>query len=319
MTYKFSIIIFIIFIPVLAEAQQVNHKTGTPGDQEMQDEYVFSRSHLITPIMLRDATTENFSLLYAVRNRAGFAFAGSAIVPGSSQAAHGNWFRAGVYFAIELAALYTHLEFKNRGRRGERNYEQFADQNWSVVQYANWIVDYHNHHNLTNPYLDQLETLMNGHQPAFDPSVDWQVVAIDILREVERNTPYITTDDLDASNFSHTLPAYGSQQYYELISKYYQYSAGWNDFYTFHQDADTNPFLIDRFGGKASPLFWTGRDKAEEFNDHFRFSNYMLSFLILNHFISAFDAYFTVRTRNKRVEAGASATPGMQFRLTYRF
>jgi hypothetical protein len=82
---------------------------------------------------------------------------------------------------------------------------------------------------------------------------------------------------------------------------------------------ETDPFLIDRLGGKASLFFWAGRDQAAEFNDHYRFSKNMLSLLILNHFISAFDAYFTVRLQNRQIEAGTSGIPGMQFRLTYRF
>lgn len=319
MIFKTFIFLFTLLIPVLADAQQPEHTSVSLTDEVKSSELKIDRSHLITPIMLRDDVTNGFSPLHAVRNKAGFAFAGSAVLPGASQAAHGNWFRAGLYFAVEIATLYTHLEYMNRGRRGERNYEQFADQNWSVVQYANWIVDYHNHHNLSNPYLDQLEAMMNGHQAAFEPSVDWQVVDIDILRNVERNTPYMTTDELEANNFSHELPGYGSQQYYELISKYYQYSAGWSDFYTYHMENETNPFLIDRLGGKASPLFWTGRNQAAEFNDHYRFSKNMLSLLILNHFISAFDAYFTIRLQNREIEAGTSGTPGMQFRLTYRF
>ncbi len=263
--------------------------------------------------------TDSFSPSDAIQNKAGIALISSAILPGSAQAVHGNWLRAGIYFAVEVAALYTHLEYRSRGNRGERNYERFADQNWSVVQYAGWLVEYHEQHNISNPYIGDLAAMLHGKEPAFDTDIDWQVVDIELLRNAERLTPYITTDELGANNFSHVLPAYGSQQYYELISKYFQYASGWNDFYGFHEQELTDPFLIDRFGGKASPLFWTGRDMAEKFNDQFRFSNNMLSLLIINHFVSAFDAYFTVRLQNRKVQVSATGTPGMQFRLTYRF
>jgi hypothetical protein len=313
------LLLFLIVYPAMSSARQIDAPVSPDTKPDDNAELSFGRSDLVTPIMLRDEIPASSSLLRAVRNKAGFAFAGSAILPGASQAAHGNWLRAGIYFAIEAAALYGHLEYKNRAIRGERNYERFADQNWSVVQYADWIVEYHEYHSISNPYLDELAASINGREPAFDTSVDWQAVDIELLRQVERNTPYITTDDLAAQNFSHVLPAYGSQQYYELVSKYYQYAPGWRDYYTHHTAMETNPFLIDRLGAGASPFFWDGSRMSEKFNDQFRFSNNMLSLLILNHFISAFDAYFTVRLQNRGWEATASGTPGSQFRLTYRF
>ena len=322
MTVKIHIPLLFLFLmvyPAISSAQQIHTPVSSLTELNDNTELHFSRSDLITPVMLREEIPASSAVLRAVRNKAGFAFAGSAILPGASQAVHGNWLRAGIYFAVEAAALYGHLEYKNRAVRGERNYERFADQNWSVVQYAGWIVDYHDYHDISNPYLDDLAATINGREPAFDTSVDWQAVDIELLRQVERNTPYITTDDLAAQNFSHVLPAYGSQQYYELISKYYQYASGWNDYYGHHDELGTDPFLIDRFGGKVSPFFWDGSRMSETFNDQFRFSNNMLSLLILNHFISAFDAYFTVRLQNRGWEAWATGTPGSQFRLTYRF
>jgi len=284
------------------------------------DEYMPDHTDLITPIMMRvNRDGAGFRPVNAMRNKAGYALAGSAIIPGLSQAAHGNWFRAGLYLAVEVATLYTFIEYRNRGIRGERSYEGFSDQNWSVVQYANWIIDYHDANNLSNPQLEDLRNMMDGRNPAFETSADWNAVEINVLRATERSTPYITTDDQYASNFSHVLPSFGSQQYYELISKYYQYAAGWRDYYEFHDQDGTNPYLIDRTGGKVSPLFWEGRDQAEKFNDNFRFSNNMLSLLILNHFVSAFDAYFTVRFRNRQIETSFGGTRASQFRLTYHF
>jgi len=317
-----AILISLIFgIPsfVTAQNMQSTGLSNTTGPDA--NEYMPDHTDLITPIMMRGSNGDGAGLrpVSAMRNKAGYALAGSAIIPGLSQVAHGNWFRAGLYLAVEVATLYTFIEYRNRGNRGERSYENFSDQNWSVVQYANWIIDYHDVNNLSNPHLEDLQEIMNGRIPSFDTSEDWQGFDINVLRATERSTPYITTDDQFASNFSHVLPSFGSQQYYELISKYYQYASGWKDYYAFHVQGNTNPYLIDRTGGKVSPLFWEGRDQAEEFNDNFRFSNNMLSLLILNHFVSAFDAYFTVRFRNRHIETSFGGTPASQFRLTYHF
>jgi len=285
------------------------------------NEYMPDHTDLITPIMMRASNGDVAGLrpVNAMRNKAGYALAGSAIIPGLSQAAHGNWFRAGLYLAVEVATLYTFVEYRNRGIRGERSYENFSDQNWSVVQYAHWIIKYHEKNKLSDLHLDDLRDMLYGRKVTFDTSAEWQDFDINVLRAVERSTPYITTDDQFASNFSHVLPSFGSQQYYELISKYYQYASGWKDYYEFHDREGSNEYLIDRAGGKVSPLFWEGRDQAEKFNDNFRFSNNMLSLLILNHFVSAFDAYFTVRFRNRQIETSFGGTRASQFRLTYHF
>lgn len=319
MILKTITLIFILGSPSFVAAQHTESSSSSNSHEAAWNDRTPDHTDLITPIMMRESGSGSFRPVDALRNKAGFALAGSAILPGASQAAHGNWFRAGLYLAVEVAALYTFAEYRNRGFSGERNYERFSDQNWSVVQYANWIVDYHDENNLSNPHLDDLRSMMNGLEPSFDTSTDWNAIDINVLRDTERRTAYITTDDQFASNFSHVLPAFGSQQYYELISKYYQYAAGWRDYYSFHQQENTNPFLVDRMGGKASPLFWEGRDLAEEFNDYFRFSNNMLSLLILNHFVSALDAYFTVRLRNRHIETSFGGTPDRQFRLTYHF
>ncbi|MDX1590681.1 MAG: hypothetical protein R3283_01885 [Balneolaceae bacterium] len=260
-----------------------------------------------------------------INSSSGLSFAASAIIPGLGQAANGNWIKSGIFLAIEAVAIYGALEYRNRGRRGERNYENWADQNWSVVQYANWLVEYHDVHGITNPYIEALRQELNGVSAAFNPNVDWEIVTLTLLRNVERNTPFILTDDLTANNFSHVLPDYGSQQYYELISKYYQYQAGWRDYHNFHNslghtgDQYNQRYYIDRNGAYASPLFWEGVDRANMFNDSYRTSSNFRLLLIANHVFSAFDAYFTVRLKQNRLSATPSLIPGHQVRLKLRF
>ncbi len=316
MILKAITVILFFVVPSIVTAQTLNNTASPYTREATRDSHMPDHTDLITPILMRDNGFSGSGPVNAIRNKAGYALAGSAIMPGISQAAHGNWFRAGLYLAVEVAALYTFFEYRDRGSRQERSYEHFSDQNWSVVQYANWIIKYHDENNLSNPHLEDMRDMMNGREAAFDTSTDWNAVDINVLRAAERNTLYVTTDDQYASNFSHELPAFGSQQYYELISKYYQYAAGWRDYY---QQKNISPYLIDRTGGNASPFFWSGRDQARDFNDNYRFSNKMLSLLILNHFVSAFDAYFTVRLRNRYIETSLGGTPDRQFRLTYRF
>jgi hypothetical protein len=260
-----------------------------------------------------------------IGNSSGLSFAASAVIPGLGQAANGNWIKSGIFLAIEAAAIYGALEYRSRGKRGERSYENWADQNWSVVQYANWLIEYHDVHGITNPFIETLRQELNGASAAFDPDIDWERVSLALLRNAERNTPFILTDDLTANNFSHVLPDYGSQQYYELISKYYQYQAGWRDYHDFHDslghtgDLFNQRFYIDRNGAYASPLFWEGVDRADSFNNSYRTGRNFRLLLIANHVFSAFDAYFTVRLKQNRLTATPSLLPGHQVSMKLRF
>ncbi|MEX2436464.1 MAG: hypothetical protein WD735_07225 [Balneolaceae bacterium] len=267
----------------------------------------------------------SFSWMDPVRQKPGLAFIGSAILPGFSQAVNKNWIRAGLFMAVEITSIYLITDYNNRARKGERNYENWADQNWSVVGYANWLVDYHDVNGIPNPYLDDLRNDVSGLDPAYQTSTDWSSVDIQLLRNVERNTPFLTSDDIEARNFSHTLPQYGSQQYYELISKYYQYQAGWRDYHDFHDSIGHTGenynmrYLFDRNGAFASPLFFEGASKAEQFNNYYRNAGNLTSLLIVNHVISAFDAFFTVKLKQNQIKVTPGTMPNRQLNLTFRF
>ncbi|TVR15346.1 MAG: hypothetical protein EA391_10900 [Balneolaceae bacterium] len=281
--------------------------------------------HIVEPILLRNILLKTEGSNRSFTESSAVPFFSSLVVPGTGQMINRNWWRSGIYLAVEAASIYLAIDYRNRGVRGERNYERWADQNWSVVQYSKWLVDYHAIHGINNPYLDDLRQMIEGLNPAFDTSIDWNRIDLAILRNVERNTPYITTDDLGASNFSHVLPDFGSQQYYELIAKYYQYQAGWRDYDAFHDNlGHTGNLFIERFriernGAFASPLFYDGVDFSRQFNEDFRRSGYFVSLLIANHIISAFDAYFTVQLKQNRLDATSTMLPGRNLVINYRF
>jgi len=285
-----------------------------------------SSFHLVEPILTRKINyDQNSSEGFRLGQSPRAAFFSSLLIPGSGQLASRSWLRAGLFIAVEAAGIYLAVEQRNKAVAGEREYERFADNNWSVVEYSNWLIDYHHVHGINNPYIEQLRAEVAGAEAAYDTRVDWQKVDINLLRNVERNTPYLTTDDEIANQFSHTLPSYGSQQYYELIAKYYQYQAGWRDYHAHHDaighlDENYNQrFLIDRNGLFASAYFLDAADSARAFNADYRKSRNIATFLLVNHVISAFDTYFTVKLKQNNLQASSSVAPGRQFVLTYQF
>lgn len=316
------LLITLFILPAVVQAQTAKSVVILPErDSEFTEQDILPTQNVLN----RRSNTSSFQITEHFRTNPGVAFLGSVILPGSSQAMNRNWIRAGLFAAIETAAIILAVDHYNRAVSLENRYEREADQNWSVVQYAQWLVEYHDVHNLSNPYIDDLRNEVSGLTPAFDTDVDWKAVDITVLRNSERRTRYMTTDDQSANRFSHTLPAYGSQQYYELIAKYYQYQAGWRDYHDFHDqlghtgDQYNSRYLFDRNGAYASSLFWQFAEHADRFNNLYRTSRSFQMIILVNHVASAFDALFTVQLKQNRIEATPSMTPGRQISMTIRF
>ncbi|MEX0686673.1 MAG: DUF5683 domain-containing protein [Balneolales bacterium] len=239
-------------------------------------------------------------------SKPGYVFLASAALPGLGQAANQQWWKTGLFVALEATAIGLYSHKTNKGRSGQRRYQQFANENWSVVAYAKWMVNTYN--------LDTEGLLKNGNDLSeIEPNwgnthEDWNIIHIEALRELERQSIYTT-----GNSFNHSMPDYDSQQYYELVSKYFQYAPGWNDF----EDPYNGPINIEI--GYFSSNALNHSDIGYHFNNNFRTAGHMMTLLVVNHFVSAFDAYITHMMRNNSIQASASMRNGPEFRLTYNF
>ena len=232
-------------------------------------------------------------VLNYISERPGLAFLSSAIIPGFGQAANGQWWKTALFAGIEVGAIVLMIERRNHAQNVEQKYNRMADDNWSVVQYSKFLVQYSN--------LDlQIEDLLTAQglqqymndgfiNPAFINSIDWANIDLRALNEAEAATIYRSTGMF----FSHVVPEYGSQQYYELVSKYFQYGPGWRDW-----NGDIS--IVDGGIADMSPM-WREHARIEsEFNEAYRFSNNMIMLIFANHVFSAFDAFITSRLRIHR-------------------
>jgi hypothetical protein len=111
------------------------------------------------------------------------------------------------------------------------------------------------------------------------------------------------------ASFSHVLPYFGEQQYYELIGKYFQFAPGWEDYPEWEIDGmytvAIDPQRSDGEGGKVnvSPNFYSyARDHARS-QDLLRRASRVTSLIIVNHIISAIDAAVFSRLHNDRLSA----------------
>jgi hypothetical protein len=123
----------------------------------------------------------------------------SAIIPGAGQFYNEDYWIAGIFVAVEAAVITTAVINDNKGDDQTEKFENFADDSWSVVKYAEYL----------DPEGDDIE--IDYETPGLEP---WERI--------------VNWSELNAAETgSHHLPPHGDQQYYELIGKYHQYIPGW--------------------------------------------------------------------------------------------
>lgn len=252
------------------------------------------------------------SFLDVPRTKPGVALLSSAVIPGSGQAFNGKWGRAALYLVAETVGVIYYFDQNNKAKANERAYERYANQNWSVLAYAQWLVAYSEANGINNGY-QQLASEIAGQSPNWGNTPgDWSKVDLSTIRAIEVQTPFFYDNGRIASEFSHVVQDYGSQQYYELMSKYYQFLPGWQDFHSMNQAlyndpaGNSNQFQYPWNTSMLTDNFIEGRDRAEEFNNNYRQAGNILKLLLVNHVVSAFDAYFTVKLKNSRIETEAN-------------
>ncbi len=153
------------------------------------------------------------------------------------------------------------------------NFQDYADKYWSVRQYAQWLISENFPENGgINPNEPDLEVLR-------------QQIAV-----------------CERANFTHTLPEYGSQQYYELIGKYQNFQAGWTNL-AHIPTKNQGPYWYETY---HDPVFVNYANERQKANDYYNYAKTGVIVVVLNHILSAADAAWTIAMFNKqvRVETG---------------
>jgi len=214
----------------------------------------------------------------------------SLLVPGSGQFYAKSYWKAALFFAIEAAVVTAAIAYDRKGDDQTAEYQAFANQHWSVTRYAEWT--------------EQNFSLQGEFQwDQGNGIVNW-----DELNRMERTV---------GGWYSHTLPPYGSQQYYELIGKYPQYNQGWDD---------APPSFT--YGDPLTPRFLSYSADRGEANTYYDRASTAVTVAVVNHIVSALDAAWSASMYNSDIRAEASvqripAGDGMVdvpvLRVSYRF
>jgi len=193
----------------------------------------------------------------------------SAIIPGAGELYGGNYLKAGIFFGVEVLAWATFAYFTSKGNKEQDEYQAYADQYWDVRTYARW---------LKNEGFNESSGI-NPDEPNRD-----------VLRE--------QIMVCERANFSHTMPEYESQQYYELIGKYQNFQAGWTNL----QNVPTKAAGPYNYQTYRDPIFTNYAAERQQANDFFDYAKIGPITAIVNHILSAADAAWVISTYNNKIK-----------------
>jgi hypothetical protein len=178
---------------------------------------------------------------------------------------------------VEAAAITFAVIYDGKGDDQTSFYENYANQNWSVKQYAQWTID----------NASRINSLVDPNQYNVfkeDGSIDWSE-----LNKLESAI---------GKWYSHRLAPYGDQQYYEMIGKYQQFNAGWKDF-----DESQYPDNHYDYGDPLTEMYLYYSDQRGKANDFYNAARWGVIAIVTNHILSAVDAAFSAGSYNRSLES----------------
>jgi len=223
----------------------------------------------------------------------------SAIIPGAGQFYNEDYWISGIFVAVEAALIFTAIHYDNKGDDQTEFFQNYADDytnpdhNWSVVRYAKWLID----------NKDADPSIRKDTWDVDDPRLPpWERVDWSKLNAAETG--------------SHDLPQHGGQQYYELIGKYHQYSAGWNDY-----TGGANNDLI-------SPNFLYYAEQRGLANDYYNNASTAVVGVYINHLLSAAEAVWgaarfnnnlavNLRVETHNLAGGSELVPTLKMKFSF--
>ncbi|MCB0726919.1 MAG: hypothetical protein KDD00_05610 [Ignavibacteriae bacterium] len=209
----------------------------------------------------------------------------SGIIPGTGEIYAKSFIKGAIFLALEAGLWIAYGTYESDGNSQTAAYQSYANENWSMNKYANWLVaqNFSGSAAITDPNTSNLELLR---------------------RQV---------NVVEAQNFSHQLPEIGSQQYYELIGKYQNFVVGWADA---DPNLSTNPGSANYYGTYQTQMYEDYSYSRQEANNYYDKANTSLTLVIVNHLLSAADAAWSVSMFNKDLKIKTSVHMENKYSLT---
>lgn len=215
----------------------------------------------------------------------------SLVLPGSGQYHSERYTKAAIFFGAEVALIAYAIISDNNGNKKTEEFERYAEAHWSAERYARWIEA----HGKAD-YGPTSVTFSEADFAAIRNSYDFSKI-----NAWEQGS--------HEEGFSHQLPKFREQQYYELIGKYRQFKFGWDQYPLDGQGVpiSDNKKYDDLLTADAQITnYATERARA---NDYYYAASFAVSVLVINHVVSALDAYLSTKLFNKEISASLGMKP----------
>ncbi len=235
----------------------------------------------------------------------------SAAVPGLGQVYNGQWTKAVIGVALEALVITSWVTIRQNGLDAEDEFRAFALRDWDPLRYAAWLNDY--------AVFLQEEFGATVTAPPITPAgeVDFQnpnswsladqQMAAEMFAQVHAVERQMFHPETGAT-FTHTLPDFGDQQYYELIGKYFQFAPGWRDYPEWvTEEGRFTPAIDPEMSGSGntkpnvSANFYKYADDHARAQDLLRRASRISLLLIVNHLVAAVDAAVSAKLHNDRI------------------
>jgi hypothetical protein len=187
----------------------------------------------------------------------------SALLPGTGQYYNKAYWQAGVCLVIEALGWTAWASYDKKGDDIKAEFRKFADIHWNESEYWSWISQH------SGISIDNMDS----------------------LRVWEQKT------------FSHGLHKQKDQQYYEMIGKYDQFNAGWDD--------SGHKGLSDPGWDKSqrTPRRLHYEQRRYDSNRAYKNATWGITMVLLNHILSGAEAAYLSKLHNDKLSAKVSIEP----------
>lgn len=224
----------------------------------------------------------------------------SAVIPGSGEWYSESYKSAIGFFAAEVIFVGTYLYYDKVAADKELAYHKVANDpntGWSVRKYADYLIYWAQNSGAQFPEAKERAVILSNMINS-DPNVTpgnrawWNE-----LNALEREMKF---EFGGGAKFSHVLPSYNTQQYYELIGKYEQFNPGWWDY---------NPNSPMSNMANPTSAFISYRNMRTKANDMHNMAYTFLVMTVLNHSFSAINAALQAHLHNQELQLSLGSLP----------
>ena len=209
----------------------------------------------------------------------------SIVIPGAGEFYTERYLKSGIFLAVEAALWIMANKYDQKGNRQTDFFQNYANAHWSVVDYANYA--YNNYGHSIGTYDGLIIPGTAGDPP-------WMRVNWAVLNRMEQDIAQTAS----GSYYSHILPAYNTQQYYELIGKYPQFNQGWDD----------RPAQFQYGGTRSTEAIWYDGQRGQA-NTYYTTASTFVGIAVVNHVVSAVDAALSAGSYNSGLHASVESRP----------